>query len=52
MSKGDRDHRKRLPSTKRCPESQNGGCSYCITGSCKRAYRRKIRQQGKREAAA
>lgn len=49
MSKGDRDHRKRLRSTKRCPEAQNGGCSYCITGTCKRAARRKDRQAGKAE---
>ena len=43
MSKGNRDHRGRIPSTKRCPEAQNGGCSYCVTGIYKRSARRKER---------
>lgn len=47
MSKGDRDQRGRLHSTKRCPESQNGGCGYCITGDQKRAARRKERHDSR-----
>lgn len=49
MAKGDRDHRGRLPSTKRCPDSQSGGCSYCVTGDAKRPARRKNRHTAKVE---
>lgn len=49
MAKGDRDHRGRLASTKRCPDSQNHGCSYCVTGTAKRPARRKIRHSAKVE---
>lgn len=44
MARGHRDQRGRLPSTKRCPEAQNGGCSYCITGDQKRSARRAERR--------
>jgi len=50
MSDTDRDQRGRRRSGKRCPEAQNGGCNYCITGDCKQAARRQTRRQGKREA--
>lgn len=41
MSHSDRDRRGRPHSGKRCPESQSGGCNYCITGIYKtRASRR------------
>lgn len=49
MAKGDRDHRGRWRSTKRCPEAINGGCNYCITGTCKRPARRKERRKAKNE---
>jgi hypothetical protein len=51
MSKGDRDQRGRLHSTKRCPESQGGGCDYCITGRSKRAARRKTRHEENEKTA-
>lgn len=47
MSDSDRDHRGRLPSGKRCPESVGGGCAYCCTGDQKLPLRRKGRRQAK-----
>ena len=49
MAKGDRDHRGRLASTKRCPGSQNHGCSFCVTGREKRPARRRVRREAKVE---
>ena len=49
MSDSRRDQRGRLKSGKRCPEAQNGGCAYCITGDCKRDDRRRNRREARRE---
>ncbi|HEU5223055.1 MAG TPA: hypothetical protein VFU07_05165 [Candidatus Lumbricidophila sp.] len=47
MAHTDRDRRGRTKSGKRCPESINGGCVYCHTGTHKRAERRNLRRQKK-----
>lgn len=48
MSGTDRDQRSRPHSSKRCPESANGGCVYCHTGDQKLPLRRQARRAGKR----
>ena len=49
MSRSHRDRRGRPHSDKKCPESANGGCVYCRTGSYKKQDRRVRRQQARRE---
>lgn len=49
MSKGDRDQRGRPHSTKRCPESMNGGCLWCHTGDQKPLLRRRARRAATRD---
>ena len=51
MSGTDRDKRGRAHSGKRCPEAQNGGCIYCLTGEYKRPERRRDRHDAKRALA-
>lgn len=45
MSGSDRDRRGRPHSGKDCPESVNGGCSWCKTGEYKRPVRRRERHE-------
>lgn len=51
MSRTHRDQPHRPHSGKRCPESRNGGCHWCRTGSYKQVDRRRERRAGRREAA-
>lgn len=50
MSRSRRDRRGRRPSGKKCPESANGGCSWCGTGDQKRFHRIRARRLGHRIA--
>lgn len=52
MGKSYRDQRARPHSGKKCPESANGGCVYCVTGDYKLPARRSERngRHGKRAA--
>ena len=49
MSGSDRDRRGRPHSDKDCPESVNGGCSWCKTGEYKRPVRRRERHETRQE---